>query len=286
MDYPAAHSMDTMWFAVDADGHVAAFDTGEGGGVPTLAFVEDHYQLAAQLRALPDTGAKLDAAAHASRVVHVHEHWRKPGHELVAFVADLAAVQDLVGRLGATVEAATTGHVLRFAFGDAAAFDELHTRDACTHCEADFSDENGELASHGVFRYACDDAIATPYTRFAVPEKPIAIADAPPEVRAHAIRFAGTFADTPSLQPAEHWKSAGWSAGWLASDGKTMRPFPDRERDFEGEDYGDESYLLVNEVLDRPDGELAEPDAAKIAPPSARVVASEPPAKKPWWKIW
>jgi len=33
-DFPAAHSMDSAWFAVDADGHVASFDTGENGAVP------------------------------------------------------------------------------------------------------------------------------------------------------------------------------------------------------------------------------------------------------------
>jgi hypothetical protein len=34
-DYPAAHSMDSVWFAVDADGHVAAFTTGEDGHIPS-----------------------------------------------------------------------------------------------------------------------------------------------------------------------------------------------------------------------------------------------------------
>ena len=33
-DYPAAHSMDTTFFAVDAAGHVALFDSGENGHVP------------------------------------------------------------------------------------------------------------------------------------------------------------------------------------------------------------------------------------------------------------
>jgi hypothetical protein len=33
-DYPAAHSMDTTFFAVDAGGHVALFDTDEEGHVP------------------------------------------------------------------------------------------------------------------------------------------------------------------------------------------------------------------------------------------------------------
>lgn len=37
-DYPAAHSMDSTWFAVDADGEVAVFDTGEGGCAPAEGF--------------------------------------------------------------------------------------------------------------------------------------------------------------------------------------------------------------------------------------------------------
>lgn len=46
-DFPAAHSMDTTWFAVDRKGHVAAFDSGEQGWVPawwafpTLAVAND-----------------------------------------------------------------------------------------------------------------------------------------------------------------------------------------------------------------------------------------------------
>jgi hypothetical protein len=34
LDYPAAHSADTEWFAVDAAGHVAFFTSGENGHVP------------------------------------------------------------------------------------------------------------------------------------------------------------------------------------------------------------------------------------------------------------
>jgi hypothetical protein len=33
--------MDTMWFAVDRDGHVAVFDSGEAGAVPTEGYNED-----------------------------------------------------------------------------------------------------------------------------------------------------------------------------------------------------------------------------------------------------
>jgi len=33
-DFPAAHSMDTEWFAIDADGRVGSFWSGENGSVP------------------------------------------------------------------------------------------------------------------------------------------------------------------------------------------------------------------------------------------------------------
>jgi len=36
-DFPAAHSMDSAWFAVDAEGHIARFDTGENGAIPNAA---------------------------------------------------------------------------------------------------------------------------------------------------------------------------------------------------------------------------------------------------------
>ena len=34
-DFPAAHSMDTTWFAIDADGYVGTFDSFESGAVPS-----------------------------------------------------------------------------------------------------------------------------------------------------------------------------------------------------------------------------------------------------------
>lgn len=40
---PAAHSMDTAWFGVDADGNVALFVTGEAGAMPTDAVGAGDY---------------------------------------------------------------------------------------------------------------------------------------------------------------------------------------------------------------------------------------------------
>lgn len=40
-DFPAAHSMDTTWFAVDEAGHLGMFGSGENGHVPDLAEIDD-----------------------------------------------------------------------------------------------------------------------------------------------------------------------------------------------------------------------------------------------------
>lgn len=57
---PAAHSMDTAWFGVDADGNLALFDTGEAGALPEdAAAAGDH---ARPLGGAPDGFAAIAAA--------------------------------------------------------------------------------------------------------------------------------------------------------------------------------------------------------------------------------
>ena len=48
-DYPAAHSMDTNWYAVDAAGQVALFESGDTGNFPVGA--ESHTFLSTLFRA-------------------------------------------------------------------------------------------------------------------------------------------------------------------------------------------------------------------------------------------
>jgi hypothetical protein len=52
LDYPAAHSMDTVWWAVDGQGHVARISTGEAGSVPAeMPEPPDAEELPGQLAA-------------------------------------------------------------------------------------------------------------------------------------------------------------------------------------------------------------------------------------------
>jgi hypothetical protein len=93
-DYPAAHSMDSTWFAVDADGEVALFDTGEGGSVPAAGFpmggemagskqhatLEEHELLAHALLARARSDERLRALLPAdpvelARIVAASDIW-------------------------------------------------------------------------------------------------------------------------------------------------------------------------------------------------------------------
>ena len=60
-DYPAAHSMDTQWFSVDAEGHVALFDSGIDGPVPAGVQNNDWRVLTERL-IRPDFGFVYDLA--------------------------------------------------------------------------------------------------------------------------------------------------------------------------------------------------------------------------------
>jgi hypothetical protein len=84
-DYPAAHSMDTEWFAVDREGNVAMFDTGECGQVPVGAVTLDQ-DAATRLTDLvlparpvapvifdPTFLLAANTADHVGRGEHVHD---------------------------------------------------------------------------------------------------------------------------------------------------------------------------------------------------------------------
>jgi hypothetical protein len=53
-DFPAAHSMDTHWFAVDSHGRVGLFFTGENGFIPSGANEADSYRLVEFWHAISD----------------------------------------------------------------------------------------------------------------------------------------------------------------------------------------------------------------------------------------
>jgi hypothetical protein len=86
-DYPAAHSMDTTWFAVDQAGHIGRFDSGEDGHVPQEAF--DTGQVGFD----PETGDATDVTVELWQLRHPGQpesawwklHGKKLANELGVF---------------------------------------------------------------------------------------------------------------------------------------------------------------------------------------------------------
>jgi hypothetical protein len=60
-DFPAAHSMDTTWFAIDADGCVGVFSSNEGGAVPEYSeqTVKEIETDLPSIEMYPEDGAQL-----------------------------------------------------------------------------------------------------------------------------------------------------------------------------------------------------------------------------------
>jgi hypothetical protein len=76
-DFPAAHSMDTIWFAVDGVGHVALFSTGEDGHAPPNTRQDDGMELMNVLEGKEDDPDEEweDRATRLGLFYYRHSHW-------------------------------------------------------------------------------------------------------------------------------------------------------------------------------------------------------------------
>jgi hypothetical protein len=164
-DFPAAHSMDSSWYAVDQHGNVALFITGAGGAVPNAAYSPDAAAMAME---------ELDDETR---------------EELG--LTSLSVVPE----------------------------DSLPDRARV------FVYETGPM----------DEAFADHYHRMSVPEKPLHIDELPPQAReaVASMRFDTLdFAKTKVFQPVELTECGTWDAAYLASDGKTVKAVPGREKEY------------------------------------------------------
>ncbi len=273
MSVPAAHSMDTEWFAIDREGHVALFVSGEPGAVPssTVDHIGQRDPIEDALLALPATSdvlveltrhpGLLDDADPPRRLILVR--WPDPGEiavivyrsepvlpEVLRGLPELSL--DRVGRYfvltlrSATTRSRTEPH--------AAAWCELvgkAARDPAFVTARDASMQQAGVARRGVFVY--DEGarlnIAEPYLPRLVPTVPVHVDQLDEKLAAllrKRPRLPVSFADRTPLQPVEHVTCQAWSALYLASDGVTVRPIPGHESEYEEEawsiDVEDDGY--------------------------------------------
>jgi hypothetical protein len=238
-DYSAAHSMDSCWFAVDRDGYIAVFDTGESGAMPEVGVNgDDAYELRDRLTGLAPAGDVL----YDPRGQNLADTptGPLPEHEFPAlvFLSSLAPAQMDIEAGRATVVRATDGYAVVYARLAADQARRLNESGAVTAWAYHYAAEQGEggLARHGIYEYThlCENWIAGPYGRDRVPARRLHIDQLPPDLR-RALKGAQlrdvSFSVTPQIQPMEHWPCASWEPGWLGTDG-VVRPVAGREDEY------------------------------------------------------
>lgn len=238
-DFPAAHSMDSCWFAVDRDGHIACFDTGESGSMPELGVTGDEaYELRERLTQMAPAGDVLyDPRGHNLPGTPVGPI---PEHECPAlvFLSALAPAQTDVEAGRATVVRATEGYAVFYRQLTAEQARRLNRSGAVIAWAYHGGELDGGLARHGIYEYThlCENWIAGPYGRECVPARRLHIDQLPPDLRTQlkGVQLSGlSFSVTPQIQPMEHLPCASWEPGWLGTDG-VVRPVPGR-----GDEYAE-----------------------------------------------
>jgi hypothetical protein len=263
-DYPAAHSMDTRWFAVDRDGHVACFYSGEAGAVPERAGEvgtawDETVTLLPRVGAAHDRrgricpGPEAPTERHHSRGlvnlgVEVHLDF---GDVTVLFLDSLDAVRAELDAGTATVLPTTEGVAVAFRQLSEEVHRRLHDSGACRGCFHLWRGLGEEdLPSLGLFRYdhLTENWISGPYGRTRVPLRPLHVDQLPPQLRdlVKRVRFDIRFAESQHIQPVEHGKCNSWESAWLDVTGTHIRPIPGREEDY-GEAYA-ELHGLTNHL--------------------------------------
>jgi hypothetical protein len=239
-DFPAAHSMDTAWFAVDRDGHVAYFGTGEAGAAPFDAGLEDPDGVLRELgQTLPrtDTLYNFAGAIPPGPLGARGEHWSVAvGHsrETLFFLASLDPVREEVAG-GQAVQVPVTGGIVAVVITNPTRplVQRLHDAGACLSCfphyGRDPEDDSPWPAEHGLFHYShlCENWISGPYGLKEVPARPVHIDQLPPRLREAVGQFrfrSLCFAQAPHIQPIEHDVCVSWEPAYLTGDGLTIRP--------------------------------------------------------------
>lgn len=289
-DFPAAHSMDTTWFAVDRDGRVALFSTGEAGAVPLGAGEND--EMYAFLSARPAKGYARVVAP--PRFAGASEHQARPGSSSIFYLKRADAVAAELAS-GVAVRIPSEGcEAVAFRSPSEELFARLHSTGECLACgwfylpeaEGD-EDPEANAGARGLYRYGhsshCENWISGPYELEAKPERPLREAELPEALRSRLVRFGGSFEETPLLQPVKHWECESWQSSWLDLDGRTVRPIPGHEDEYaeEAADFAGDGDLVFD-----PPPRQREERARVEAAPAAPAAPAAAPRQKPWWKVW
>jgi hypothetical protein len=206
--------MDTTWFAVDADGKIGRFDTGEAGALPTAAACGNgaieasfdeflfHAACAARILVTPSDERRRTTPFRSGRAIVVLEPAVGTDYRSAPVASPLPKQSHVLRE--ASPRIVMTGEL---------SADELNAlaRDPGIR-EVWTEDELWDLldgTDRGTFDFGHDD-YGNPgsYKRDRVPEKPMTLADLPESIRKDvgAVSLPIRFAETEALHLADHVK--------------------------------------------------------------------------------
>jgi hypothetical protein len=240
-DYPAAHSMDTTWFAVDRQGHVAVFSTGQLGAVAAHApGPEDAAEAYDRLQEIgPHTTLLYDrspAAAPHADIITIHTWWPDvridDDEQLLMFLPSLAPVASELTRGDCRLVRATDGVAVLWRRLSQERGDALHAARMCLHCRMHWADlyskpGRAQMGERGVYVYDQLDCYSAAglYARTEAPHEPLRIAELPRAAQSVVgrVRFDHlSFVEQALIQPMSHMPCVTWTPDWVGSDGKTL----------------------------------------------------------------
>ncbi len=240
-DFPAAHSMDSCWFAVDPAGHIGYFETGESGARPFDAIQEDPHGLLVRLgQVLPACAAihDLEGHIHSGPLGRAGKHqYRTTRREddALLFLRTADLVQTEIARGNALLLPARQGIAVFLRVLTPQLSQRIHEAGQCLGCLYGFWAEQDEdeanrlprAARIGLYFYShlAENWISGPYGRIQVPEQPAHIDQLPPDLQRQVreLGFDFRFADTVHIQPVEHTQSCSWESAYLTVDGLHIR---------------------------------------------------------------
>jgi hypothetical protein len=253
VDYPAAHSMCVSWFAVDQDGNVGYFYSGEAGAAPSQAPPES-ATLSGRLAEVLPRGEVLEDL-HGRRgpgreEATQHCSYALPERGLLMFLDSADPIRDEIEAGRATQVQATEGMAFVLAGTSKEVYDRVHAAGACRGCFWHWipdPDDPPRPAELGLFwfQHPMWNALAFPYERLSVPAQPIHVDQLPPDIRqvVKQVVLNLRFRDTPHIQPAEHLPCECSEPAYVDSTGTRLRPVPGKEKEY-AEEYDElaESY--------------------------------------------
>ena len=242
IDYPAAHSMDTTWFALDRDGHVGVFESGEEGPVPNCVGEGDLYredfEAVVLAGAIPTDFSELTAQPDGKILCY---DWLtgevselEPGYisDCVLWLRDESAFERKHRGLTRIPD---DRHILAFArrpdYGDMrSTIQQLHADGLILRARAN----SGILAhEYGVYAYDhWDTYMPGPYLLEQIPCRPLHFDDVPEQLaeKLNQCVLDVSFADSSALQPMEVIECSTWGTrSWVELDGTVHTPDPNAE---------------------------------------------------------